>query len=231
MTRGRRFQRVVAVGLVALSVTLALLSNPAVSQILIASLQVYPPLDDTDIAELSSGPATAIVVLSAGRRLQAPEFGGETVDELSLERIRYGAALARQTRLPVLVTGGPARAGEPAVAQLMGDALARDYGLSPKWIETRASNTAENAIFSTEMLKQDGIKRVLLVTHAWHMKRARAAFAANGLGVVPAPTAFYGGAGPNSWEDLLPSIHSLRMSGYAVHEIVGGAWYALRYGY
>ena len=66
MTPGRRFQRVVAVGLVALSVTLAILSNPAVSQILIASLQVYQPLDDTDIAELSSGPAIAIVLLSAG---------------------------------------------------------------------------------------------------------------------------------------------------------------------
>ena len=231
MKPGRRWQRALFIALVGLSVGLALLSNPAVSQVLMDSLQVYPALGDRDIAELSSGPSSAIVVLSAGRRVFAPEYGGETVDELSLERIRYGAALARKTGLPLLVTGGAALASEPPVAQLMAETFTRDYGIEPKWVETRAANTAENAIFSAEMLKRAGVSRVLLVTHAWHMKRARAAFAANGLSVVPAPTAFYGGAVRNSWEDLLPNMRSLRMSGYAVHEIVGRGWYALHYGY
>jgi uncharacterized SAM-binding protein YcdF (DUF218 family) len=211
--------------------TLTLLGTPVVSVALIDSLQIYPVVDAMEAAKLPSGPPTAIVILSAGRRVYAPEFGGETVDELSLERIRYGAKLARETRLPVLVTGGPVTPDEPALARLMAKALSDDFGIMPKWLEMRASNTAENAVYSARLLKAAGIKRVLLVTHAWHMKRASAAFAANGLSVIQAPTAFYRETKESSWENLLPSMHALRMSGYAIHEIVGNQWYALHHGY
>ena len=224
-------KRVAAYAAVLFIAAMGLLSNPAVSHVLVDSLQVYPALDMAEIAALSSGPPAAIVIISAGRRTYAPEFGGATVDALSLERIRYGAALARQTHLPVLVSGGAAAPEESSIATLMGDTLKRDYGVTPKWLETRASNTAENAIFSAQVLNGSGIKRVVLVTHAWHMKRARAAFAANGLTVVTAPTAFYRETNPSSWGDLMPSMQALRMSGYAIQEIAGIAWYALHYGY
>jgi len=140
-------------------------------------------------------PPGAIVILSAGRRVYAPEFGTETLDELSLERVRYGALLARATRLPVLVSGGLGGEGRPSLAQLMADALRSDYGIAARWLESRSVNTAENAILSSEILRSAGIKRVILVTHAWHMKRANAAFIANGISVLPGPTAFYGPAG------------------------------------
>ena len=51
--------------------------------------------------------AEAIVVLGAGRRKHAPEFGGDTVNRLALERLRYAARLARETGLPVLVAENP----------------------------------------------------------------------------------------------------------------------------
>ena len=229
--RNGLIRQLAVAGLVCFALAVALLSVPAVAFALTGSLQIYPALTASDVAATIAGPPAAIVILSAGTRAYAPEFGGESVDELSLERIRYGAMLARQTRLPVLVTGGPSSTGGAAVARLMADTLDRDYGISPKWVETRSATTAENAIFSGQMLNRAGIKRVLLVTHAWHMKRARAAFAANGLNVIPAPTAFYSGAGLTTWNYLLPSMRSLRMSGYALHEIIGGGWYALHYGY
>lgn len=173
-----------------------------------------------------------IVILSAGRRTYAPEFGAETLDELSLERVRYGASLAKETHLPVLVSGGLGGGGAPSLAMLMANALRSDYGIEARWLESRSGNTAQNAIFSSEILRAAGIKRVIFVTHAWHMKRARAAFLASGMSVFPGPTAFYGPAGG---DDVLlgfvQRIESLRMSGFALHEIIGSQWYRLRYGF
>ena len=145
--------------------------------------------------------------------------------------LRYAAYVARQTGLPVLVSGGAVSRAQIPLALLMADMLGRDYGVKAKWLESRSTNTAENAIFSSEMLKRQGINRVILVTHAWHMERARAAFLANGMSVIAAPTAFYGLGRINLPFDLLPNLTALRMSGYAIHENVGIVWYRLRYGY
>jgi uncharacterized SAM-binding protein YcdF (DUF218 family) len=99
-------------------------------------------------------------------------------------------------------------------------------------VEDQSLNTAENAIFSSKMLKEAGITHVLLVTHAWHMKRAVAAFAANGMSVTPAPTAFYlPGRRLPRLSALDPSLSGLLMSSYAIHEIIGGLWYKMKYGY
>jgi uncharacterized SAM-binding protein YcdF (DUF218 family) len=77
------------------------------------------------------------------------------------------------------------------------------------------------------MLRRDNIARVLLVTSAFHIPRARAAFAAQGLAVVAAPTGFHG----PPFQDvgsLLPSATGLRDSSLACHEYLGRVWYALR---
>jgi uncharacterized SAM-binding protein YcdF (DUF218 family) len=209
-----------------------ILSVPAVSDALIDGLQVFPALTADQVVALRSGPPTAIVILSAGRRGYAPEFGGETADGLTLERVRYGARLARETQLPVLVSGGSTHGEAVPLAKVLADALREDYGISAKWQESRSSNTAENAIYSADILKRAGINRVVLVTHAWHMKRAYAAFAANGLSVIAAPTAFYGRSVSRTWGYYFePDAQALRNAGYALHEIIGGYWYALRYRY
>ena len=210
------------------------LSLPLIAGSLVGQLEVFPAIPPAQLSSLAAGPPAAIVVLSAGRRY-APEFGPalatESVDALSLERVRYAAYVARQTGLPILVSGGTLTPGQIPVALLMADVLGRDYGIKAKWFESRSTNTAENAIFSSQMLKQQGIGRVILVTHAWHMERARAAFLANGMSVVAAPTAFYGWGHVNLPFDLLPNAAALRMSAYAIHEDLGIVWYRLRYGY
>jgi uncharacterized SAM-binding protein YcdF (DUF218 family) len=211
--------------------TALLLSIPVISDVLIDRLQIFPALTISEIAKRSEGNPTAIVILSAGRRVYAPEFGGETVDELALERIRYGAELQRKTHLPILVSGGMGNDEDPPHAQLMTEVLQHDFDVPVKWQESSSASTAQNAIYSSRLLKQAGINRVVLVTHAWHMKRASSAFMANGMTVIPAPTAFYGRIKREDLNAILPSMRALRMSGYAVHEMLGSGWYALRYGY
>ena len=226
----RALRRTAIAGVFCLSAIALLLSVPLVSKRLIDPLQNFPALSEAALAaERADGPS-AIVILSAGRRSYAPEFGGETVDALSLERIRYGATLARKTGLPVLVSGGAA-GGKVPLARLFADTLSKDYGVQPKWLEDRSGTTAENAIDSAAMLKRDGITHIILVTHAWHMRRAQAAFAANGMRVTPAPTAFYRPEFRTALAEWMPAVSAFRMSGYAIHEFVGIAWYAVRYGY
>jgi uncharacterized SAM-binding protein YcdF (DUF218 family) len=204
------------------------LSTPVPAGIIFRSLQVYGPIDLSRLSQLASDSSVAIVILSAGRRTDAPEFGGETVDALSLERVRYGAYVARQTHLPILVSGG---LGAISLAELMTKALQTDYAISPRWEEKQSRNTAENAIFSSAILRQSAVRRIILVTHAWHMKRAVAAFMGNGMAVTPAPTAFYSPPADGFWTAVTPSLSILRMSGYGMHETLGIIWYRLRYGY
>ena len=219
-------------GLLSVAAFAGLLSTPVVSAALIEHLQTFPTVSSAELTEAAASPGAAIVVLSAGRRNYAPEFGGETIDGLSLERVRYGGRLARQTGLPVLVSGGGTTNETMApLATLLGEALLEDYGIRPKWLETQSMNTAENAMNSSALLKREGVTRVILVTHAWHMPRARASFIANGVSVLPAPTGFYRPNRMIGISQFVPSVTALHMSSYAIHEIVGRVWYAIRYGY
>jgi uncharacterized SAM-binding protein YcdF (DUF218 family) len=211
-----------------------ILSLPLTANTLIRRLEIFPPLADSALAPIVRDEPTAIVVLAAGRRIFASEFDGslahESVDALTLERLRYAAYVAKRTNLPLLVSGGIPDHGY-ALAELMAEVLSHDYNVAAKWREIRSTNTAENAIFSSQILKRQGITRVLLVTHAWHMKRARAAFLANGMKVVAAPTAFEGMGDFATPSDLIPGVGALRMSSYALHEMIGAVWYEARYKY
>ena len=223
-----------AVALVLIMAVLGL-STPLAARFMFDVLQSYPALAPSGLAKVVAGPPMAIVILSAGRRSLADEYGNQfdnqAPDSLSLERIRYGAFLARKTGLPILVSGGTLAPDTEPVAKTMAKTLQFDFGIQPKWIEDQSINTAENASLSSNILRRAGIGRVMLVTHAWHMKRAANAFAANGLSVTPAPTAFYFPGRSSVWDLLTPSVSTFRMSGYALHEFIGSVWYRVRYGY
>jgi uncharacterized SAM-binding protein YcdF (DUF218 family) len=70
------------------------------------------------------------------------------------------------------------------------------------------------------MLKDAGLKRVVLVSHAWHLPRAIPLFEAEGLSVIAAPTAFT--TEKANWtEKLLPSAGALRNMSIFLHEWLG----------
>src|SRR5205085_430377 len=113
-------------------------------------------------------------------------------------------------------------------ADAMAAALRDDFGIPVKWVEGKSANTAENAAFSAALLRPDAVRRVLLVTDAMHMARSRTAFQRAGLDVVAAPTLFFSHV-PLTPASFLPSAEGLRQSWYATYELVGIAWYRLRY--
>jgi uncharacterized SAM-binding protein YcdF (DUF218 family) len=80
---------------------------------------------------------------------------------------------------------------------------------------------------SAAILRQHGLRRILLVTSAWHLPRAVASFQAQGLDVLPAPTGFRGPAvdGPLSF---VPQVAALRDSCLGLHEWIGRLYYLLK---
>jgi uncharacterized SAM-binding protein YcdF (DUF218 family) len=183
-------------------------------------------------AELAQPSAQAIVILSGGRNLNAPEYDYvDTVSMYTLERLRYGAWLHRHSGLPILVTGGKVfESSRPAEAELMRQILTEEFQVPVRWLETTSRNSWENAAFSQAILKTAGIERIYLVTQAWHMPRARMVFEAVGLQVLPAPTGFLHGDGDAPLIlDFLPSSDALLTNYYIAHELIGMAWYRLRY--
>ncbi len=184
------------------------------------------PLDLAEI-QVAGQDAGAIVILAAGLDQMAPEYGGvSSVDDKTLVRLRYGAVLHRQTHLPILVTGGPWGKRRFVVSDAMQTSLERDFLVKARWVERLSGNTRGNAEGSAEILLGDGIDTVLLVTHAWHMPRAKRAFERAGLNVIPAPTAFERSPGFR-FRSLLPSTGALHTNYYALHELIGRVWYAL----
>jgi uncharacterized SAM-binding protein YcdF (DUF218 family) len=202
-------------------VALALACLPAIGNALLTTLEP-PPL-----APGAAASAQAIVILSAGPNLGAPEWGGETVDHITLARVRYGAQLARETGLPVLVTGGRLGRGKQGLGDLMAAVLEREFQVPVRWVENEALTTAENARLSAPLLRAGGVQRVLLVTSAVHMRRSLGAFAAMGLDPIAAPTDYLGCA-ERSWQDLVPSLDGMRRAQFAIREWLGNLMYALR---
>jgi uncharacterized SAM-binding protein YcdF (DUF218 family) len=215
---GRRWRRTGQLLLILTAVCLYLLCTPVVSALLMRGLHQAEPLSEAP--GLIEG-AKAIVVLSADVLETAPEYGGATVGGLTLERLRYGAHLHRLTGLPILVAGGSPGDIETAASALMAKSLEEDFGLSARWQETASLNTSENASRSAEILRREGIERILLVTHAWHMPRAVPLFEDTGLKIVPAPTGFISFPDTLSLQSFLPSSGGLSVSRYAVYEYLG----------
>ncbi len=198
---------------------LLVLSLPFVGNALMAPLEPHPPITQAQLQR-----AQAIVVLGGGSYHSAPEYGGDTVGYTTLERLRYGARLARQSHLPLLVTGGAPFGGRPE-AESMREALQSDFGVKVRWVEAMSRDTAENASLSAPMLKAAGITRIALVSHGWHLPRAIPLFEKQGLEVTPAPTAFSTGS-PSLVEDLLP--RAMVRSRQALNEYLGQLYNRLK---
>jgi uncharacterized SAM-binding protein YcdF (DUF218 family) len=176
----------------------------------------------------SDQPPGAIIVLSADARRSGIIGVPDTVGQLSLERVAEAARQQRRLGLPILVSGG----GPPgaSLASLMSRVLQEDFRVPVQWREERSQNTFENALYSAEILRDAGVHAALVIAHPWDMARALWSFRAVGYPVVPSPTT-EGGSPPLSIAAFLPQIPALLESYYALHELIGLAWYRVRYGH
>ena len=171
--------------------------------------------------------AQAIVILGGGTYGFAPEYGTDMVSRLTLMRVRYGAKLYTLTARPILVSGGSVTRETTPEAVQMRALLIDEFKVPVRWMEDRSRDTFTNAIESRRLLEPLGIDTIYLVTHAWHVPRARLAFEHAGFVVLPAPTEFQR-IDDFSVLDFLPRASALLNSYYFFHELFGYGWYWLK---
>ncbi len=190
--------------------SLWLLSTPIVSDALSGLAELYPPLDFRQAAT-----ARAIVILGGGgERNIAPEYGGPAAEPLSLERLSYGAYIAKKTGLPILITGNSSE------ARAMHASLQRNFGVETRWIDDQAYDTFDNARNSARILNAENVHRIVLVTRATHMRRSMQEFIAAGFDAVPAPVGIVASRDFGVFE-YLPNPEALLRSNAAIYELIG----------
>lgn len=225
----RRWPRLAGACFVAGLGGLWLMSLPVVMQHAASRLESEPVLPVQAWSTLAQR-ADAIVILGAGRERGDPAWDG--IDQptgIALERVRYAARLAKASGLPVLTSGGLHYGSPPSEAWIMAQSLRNDFGTSARWMEERSRTTWENAEFSAQLLAEHGIKRVVVVTQAWHMQRSRWSFEQQGLQVVPAPVGFLGTDNARPLGGWLPESKAIWQNGQLLNEAVGLVGYKMFY--
>lgn len=213
-------------GKLLITVTLALLyllSTPFFAEIMLQRLETRPPPGSFNTFENG---IQAIIVLGSSTYFDAPEYGGHTVSRFALERIRYAAWLRRLTGKPILATGGSPPGSGSSEAEQMKVVLETEFQVPVRWVEGTSINTRENAYKSFEILREDGIRHIALVTHAWHMPRAKREFEQAGFKVTPAATAYTTRYKTDMFA-FIPSAGALQKSNLFFHEVIGVLWYWL----
>jgi len=172
--------------------------------------------------------ADAIVLLGGATR--GDTHMGTTADlNQRADRLVYAVALYKANKAPVvLVSGGSATGARPEAKQIRDLLLIMGVPSSRILLENVSRNTRENAQFSAQILKSRDMRRILLVTSAYHMRRAQALFEAEGLTVIPAPTDFQRLVAKQIIPPWLPTVDRLHQSTDALHEFVGLLVYRLQ---
>lgn len=167
----------------------------------------------------------AIVILGGGLYEKATEYEKAIViNDNTLARLHYGATLYKKKKIPIMVTGGdPMKLGGSEGAE-MATVLDTYYGIPTRWSEKTSVNTFFNAKNSADILYKEGVKKIYLVTHSWHMRRASLIFRKRGFDVVEAPTRF-SEKSTSEFIDFIPTADGIAKTSLIIKEMLGYAYY------
>ena len=196
----------------------------------------YPPLTTNPNAD-------AIVILGGGVRPDFPPRQHPEVDEPG-DRVIHGAFLFHKGYAPLVVNSGGWvsvywESGERSEAADM-QKLLKMLGVPEEQIllETQSQNTQENGQLTAELLDGNDVDRIILVTTARHMPRAKAVFEKQGFEVIPAPTDYFVTSQSDTIDDkvekkfnllnLPPQAKYLVVTTETLKEYVGLAYYRLQ---
>ncbi len=172
----------------------------------------------------------AIVLLGGGANSTAPDLTGKGAPaEDMMGRMVMAFRIHRKTNLPIIVAGGKSWRCKGRESPIVKRFLV-DMGVSPEkiFMDTASRDTMENAIQVKIILEQIGSRQPILVTSAYHMKRAVLSFKKVGLRVIPFPSDFKASRGAcRDWVAFLPKIGSLMGSYRALKEYFGLIYYML----
>ncbi len=193
-------------------------SIPLTSDLLIHSLEYkFTPSNNLN--------GDVIVVLGGGATQTSPDVSGEgTLSSSGESRLLTAARIHNKTGLPIIFSGGQVFKENGVEAQIAKRQLL-DLGFSKNDIivEDQSLNTAENAKFTSVLLKKYRYTNPILVTSAFHMYRAKIHF--NNCGVKNIklfPCDYFTNKNISvSFNSFIPSYTRLTETCIALHEYLG----------
>ena len=172
----------------------------------------------------------AIVALSAGMRWVKTK-DGFIAEWPTPSRFLGGVELFVAGRAPILVyTGGklPWQQGDETEGEVLKSYAERMQIPAHQILVTeRAENTEQEARGVRKLLSAEE-NQIILVTSAFHMKRARRIFEREGFVVTPFPVNTYVSADNITVLSFLPNPRALDATHTALYEILGRTYYAFK---
>lgn len=164
-----------------------------------------------------------IVILGGG------VYGNGELSEDAFKRAVKGYLLYKDKRLPIIVSGGRLNEKFPFEADILANSLIQ-LGVDNKSIfkDKDSRDTIENARFTKKILEEHHFKSVILVTSAYHMKRAAYLFRKVGIENVCPEAADFKFDGIYSIYDFLPYAGNLHTISKALKEYVGLMFYFIK---
>lgn len=181
---------------------------------------------------LKKGEVFDVAVVLTGGTVE--KRGDKTYYSKTVDRILQPLLLYKEGKVrKILISGGSGLVSTQADSLYEGRALAdllRISGVPPEDIllEGRSRNTHENALFTKQVLARTSYRKVLLVTSAFHMRRAVGCFRKEGIEVRPYPADFFS-TDPELTADqiLVPKEQALHEAYVMAREILGYVVYRL----
>ena len=164
--------------------------------------------------------ANAIVVLGAG------SYNKNTLDGDSLNRLVGGYILYKKLHLPIIFSGGYATSTRSTAN--IAKKILEQMGVNSKdiFIDNKSFDTNQNAIYTAKICRKQNFRKIILVTSAYHMRRAVMLFKKHNLDVIPYPVDFKESHSYNFYS-YLPTLGNLVISTEALREYLGYLYYKL----
>ena len=173
-----------------------------------------------------------IILLGGGIIDGVPDFSGlGTPSDRMLARIVTAVRVQKKLDIPIIVSGGRIYQNTNSEAQIARRFMI-DLGVAKGQIitEENARDTYENAKYTKEICLKKDYRKPILITSAFHMRRALLSFKKVGLDVIPYPAGFKSkNAQDAGWTVYLPRSGSLAATSDALHEYLGILFYRLVY--
>lgn len=177
----------------------------------VKDLILYPLERSYSVSENLNG--DAIVILGGGA------YSSLFLTEDTMNRVLGGYVVHKKTKLPIILSGGVLE-GKISDSRAMAEVL-KELGIEEDKLieESKSKDTSENAFYVAQICEEKGFKKIILVTSAYHMKRAVKLFKATELDVLPYPADFKRSNYYHIYS-FLPKFSAFALSSKAIREYI-----------
>ena len=212
----RKKEKRLAAMLAALVFVFYLLCTHLVSERLMGALEgTYQPPENPQ--------GDCVIMLGGGAFPDTPDVSGQgTLCSSPANRLLTAVRLQKKLDVPIILSGGQvySDSGHEAV---IASRILKDLGVPEDRIivEGKSINTTQNAQFSTELMRQHDLKKPILVTSAFHMRRSVLNFEKCGVEVTAYPADYR--TNPRHdfhYNKLKPSVDALEDNVVVLQEVL-----------